>query len=135
MMSNYIIRLCLIVSVALLALPSFSFSQQLGAKPSVIFDYSELNLESCVKDMNARKAAIAYNIANGSSPGFQPIRFPDEVDDMLRLYGDASMLNEVNIDDEMVRATNIRLKHSACVKLLTAKLGITRTIVTLGKGG
>lgn len=134
-MFNAKVTFFLSVLVMLWMLPSFGIAQQNGQKVSVLFDNTEVDLQNCIQNMNARKAAIAYNIANGSSPGFQPIRFPDEIDDMLRLYGDTSMLNEINIDDEMVRATNVRLKHSACVKLLTTKMGITRTVVTLGKGG
>ena len=85
--------------------------------------------------MNQRKAAIAYNISNASSPGFQPIRFPDEIAHAIHLYGDDSMLKEVNIDDEMVKATTVRLRHSAYVRLLSTKMQITKRIVTLGKGG
>ena len=129
------LKFFLSVLITLFMMPSLSLAQQMGQRPSVLFGHTEFNLEDCIKDMNARKAAIAYNIANASSPGFKPIRFPDEIDDMLRLYGDESMLHEVNIDDEMVRATNVRLKHSLCVKLLGVKMGITRTVVTQGKGG
>ena len=85
--------------------------------------------------MNKRQNAAAYNIANASTPGFKPIRFQDEVDEAIRLYGDTSMLQDVNVDDEMVKSTKIRLKHSAYVRLLSTKIGITKKVVTLGKGG
>ena len=39
------------------------------------------------------------------------------------------------IDDEMVKSTKIRLMHSAYVRLLSTKIGITKKVVTLGKGG
>ena len=54
--------------------------------------------------------------------------FQDEVD-AARLYGNARMLDDVNIDDEMVKSTKIRLKHSAYVRLLTTKIGITKKLL------
>ncbi len=85
--------------------------------------------------MNERQKAAAYNIANATTPGFKPIRFQDEVQEAIRLYGSPEMLNAVNIDDEMVKSTKVRLKHSAYVRLLSTKIGITKKVVTLGKGG
>ena len=85
--------------------------------------------------MNARKAATAYNIANVTTPGFKPIRFEDEIEEAIRLYGDTSILEEVNIDDEMVKTTKVRLKHQAYIRLLSTKMAITKRVVTLGKGG
>ena len=101
----------------------------------VLLDEARIALIEGIHEMNTRKAAIAYNIANGSTPGFKPIRFPDEIEAMMRLYGDTSYLDEINIDDEMVKATQVRLRHSAYVKLLTTMFGITKKAVTLGKSG
>lgn len=102
---------------------------------NVLFDQTSKNLEKAIYEMNKRQNAAAYNIANASTPGFRPIRFQDEVEHATRLYGNARMLDDVNIDDEMVKSTKIRLKHSAYVRLLTTKIGITKKVVTLGKGG
>ena len=110
-------------------------AQETNTLDSAIFGETEQNLVKAIRDMNQRKSAIAYNIANGSTPGFKPIRFQDEIDTANRLYGDTSLLDEVNIDDEMVKATSVRLRHSAYVRLLTTKIGITKKVVTLGKGG
>jgi len=102
---------------------------------NVLFDDTAVRLESAIYDMNHRQNAAAYNIANASTPGFKPIRFEDEIEQAVRLYGSAKMLNVVNVDDEMVKSTKIRLKHSAYVRLLSTKIGITKKVVTLGKGG
>ena len=102
---------------------------------NVLFDATSSRLEAAIYDMNKKQKATAYNIANASTPGFRPIRYEDEIQEALRLYGDASMLDVVNVDDEMVRSTKIRLKHSAYVRLLSTKIGITKKVVTLGKGG
>ena len=83
--------------------------------------------------MNKRQNAAAYNIANASTPDFKPIRFQDEINDAVRLYGNAKMLESVNVDDEMVKSTKVRLKHSAYVRLLSTKIGITKKVVTLGR--
>jgi len=102
---------------------------------NVLFDPTSVRLEQAIYEMNDQQKATAYNIANASTPGFKPIRYEDEIKEAIRLYGDASMLNVVNVDDEMVRSTKIRLKHSAYVRLLSTKIGITKKVVTLGKGG
>ena len=78
--------------------------------------------------MNERQNAAAYNIANASTPGFKPIRFEDEIKESIRLYGNARMLNVVNVDDEMVKSTKVRLKHSAYIRLLSTKIGITKKL-------
>ena len=86
----------------------------------------------------AAASAVAIYVHDGhiiSSPGFKPIRFQDEIDAVRSLYGDDSMLNQVQVDDEMIKATQVRLKHSAYVRLLTTKMQITKRIVTLNKGG
>ena len=102
---------------------------------NVLFDDTSVRLEKAIYEMNDRQNAAAYNIANASTPGFKPIRYQDEIEEAVRLYGNSKMLNVVNIDDEMVKSTKVRLKHSAYVRLLSTKIGITKKVVTLGKGG
>ena len=85
--------------------------------------------------MNQRQNAAAYNIANDQRLGFAQFVFKMKIEHATRLYGNARMLDDVNIDDEMVKSTKIRLRHSAYVSLLTTKIGITKKVVTLGKGG
>ncbi len=102
---------------------------------NVLFDNTSNKLEAAIYEMNKRQNAAAYNIANASTPDFKPIRFQDEINDAVRLYGNARMLESVNVDDEMVKSTKVRLKHSAYVRLLSTKIGITKKVVTLGKGG
>ena len=113
--------------------PIFVFCKDIVS--NVLFDDASVKLEQAMKDMMDRQHAAAYNIANASTPGFKPIRYPDEVQEAMRLYGNDKMLEAVNIDDEMVKSTRIRLKHSAYVRLLSTKIGITKKVVTLGKGG
>lgn len=117
----------------LLMIPFSVFCEDIVS--NVLFDDTSVRLEKAVYEMNNRQNAVAYNIANASTPGFKPIRFEDEIQQAIRLYGNAKMLNVVNVDDEMVKSTKIRLKHSAYVRLLSTKIGITKKVVTLGKGG
>ena len=119
--------------ILLIIFPIFIYSSDTIS--NVLFDDTSVRLEAAIYEMNKRQNAAAYNIANASTPGFKPIRFQDEVDEAIRLYGDASMLNDVNVDDEMVKSTKVRLKHSAYIRLLSTKIGITKKVVTLGKGG
>jgi len=121
------------ILIIILTFPIFIFSEDIVS--NVLFDDASVKLERAMKDMMDRQHATAYNIANASTPGFKPIRYPDEVEEAIRLYGNDKMLEAVNIDDEMVKSTKIRLKHSAYVRLLSTKIGITKKVVTLGKGG
>ena len=110
-------------------------AQQESGISYLLYGRAERKLESGIKDMIVRKKAVAYNIANASTPHFKPIRFPDEIDEATRLYGDTKTLDTVNVDDEMINSTKIRLHHTAYVRLLSTKMQITKKIVTLGKGG
>ncbi len=125
-----------IALIVLLVSSCFSMAQEyIGTDDSIIMGRTEQVLINGIREMNTRKAATAYNIANVTTPGFKPVRFEDEIEEALRIYGDASILEEVNIDDEMVKTTKIRLKHQAYIRLLSTKMAITKRVVTLGKGG
>lgn len=119
--------------ILLLLLPISIYSEDIVS--NVLFDQTSVKLEKAIYEMNKRQKATAYNIANATTPDFKPVRFPDEVEEAKRMYGSSRMLESVNIDDEMVKSTKIRLLHSAYVRLLTTKIGITKKVVTLGKGG
>ena len=119
--------------ILLLLLPISIYSEDIVS--NVLFDQTSVKLEKAIYEMNKRQKATAYNIANATTPDFKPVRFPDEVEEAKRMYGSSKMLESVNIDDEMVKSTKIRLLHSAYVRLLTTKIGITKKVVTLGKGG
>ena len=119
--------------IIILLFPIIIFSEDVVS--NVLFDETSIKLEKAIYEMNKRQKAAAYNIANASTPDFKPVRFQDEVEEATRLYGSTKMLESVNIDDEMVKSTKVRLLHSAYVRLLTTKIGITKKVVTLGKGG
>ena len=78
---------------------------------NVLFDDTSVRLEKAIYDMNDRQNAAVYNIANASTPGFKPIRYEDEIQHAVRLYGSSKILNVINIDDEMVKSTKIRLSN------------------------
>ena len=114
-------------------IPISGFCQEILS--NVLFDDTSVRLEKAIYEMNHRQNSVAYNIANASTPGFKPIRYDDEIQQAIRLYGNDDLLNVVNVDDEMVKSTKIRLRHSAYIRLLSTKMGITKKVVTLGKGG
>ena len=121
---------CILLTTILNAEPS-----QEKIISSILYDNTSIKLENAIKKMNKKQHATAYNIANASTPGFTPIRSEEEIKEAIRLYGDASILDDVNIDDEMVKSTKYRLMHTAYIRLLSTKIGITKKVVTLGKGG
>ena len=85
-----------------------------------------------IQDAAHRQATYAYNIANSSTPGFTPIQFPDELEKAKKKQGLEA--EKFSIDDEMAKLSKNNLKHSAMVKILTAKYSILRKVATQGKG-
>ena len=59
----------------------------------------------------------------------EELQIEDEIEEAVRLYGNSKMLNVVNIDDEMVKSTKVRLRHSAYIRLLNTKIGITKKAI------
>ena len=51
----------------------------------LLISSTDYKLHQAILEMNKRKAAIAYNIANASTPGFKQIRFEDEIEAALAL--------------------------------------------------
>lgn len=97
----------------------------------LVFDQSSQLLAGAISDAAERQAIYAYNIANASVPGFRPKRFEKDLEEANAWYQD----EEFNLEDEIARMTENRLKHSAYTKLLAAKIQIAKKIMTLGKGG
>ena len=98
---------------------------------SLVYDQSMNKLADAIIDATDRQAVYAYNIANAATPGFKPKRFQDELKEAENSYGSV----EFNIEEEIARMTENRLKHSALVKILNARAQLTKKVVTLGKGG
>ncbi|MFA5879541.1 MAG: hypothetical protein WC860_05130 [Candidatus Margulisiibacteriota bacterium] len=98
---------------------------------SLVYDKSMDNLANAITDATNRQAVHSYNLSNAATPGFKPIRFKDEMDDAESKYADA----EFNLEEEIAKMTENRLRHSALVKILYSKAQLAKKIVTLGKGG
>lgn len=103
----------------------------ISAVTGVLFDGTSQNLAKAINTASERQAIYAYNIANASTPGFKPIRFHEEFDKTKQKYGQ----DEFNLEEEMAKMNENRLRHSAYTKLLSSKIQIAKKIATLGKGG
>lgn len=98
----------------------------------LIYDRTSQQLADAIAEAAQRQAIYSYNIANASTPGFKPLKFKKALDDATAKL---EQEDEFNLEDEMAKMSDNRLRHSAYTKLLSAKIQITKKVVTLGKGG
>ncbi len=77
-------------------------------------------------------AMHAYNITNATTPGFKPLRVPD--DKWIDKQTGGIMKDDVNIDQELAELTKARLRQGALNRFLSVKIAISKRVFTLGKG-
>lgn len=99
----------------------------------VLFDDVVNKLGNSVMDASHKQAMYSYDIANIQTPGFKPILTPEDEEFLRRTLPEDGMNTQVMMEHFMARLTENRSKHSAYVKLMMTKLGITRQVATLGK--
>ena len=100
---------------------------------SLLFDETTEKLKQSVFDASRKQAIYAYNVANFSTPGFNPIMLEED-----RRFFDAVIPqdrdnSDVMLEHFMAQMPVNRAKHSALTKLFSTKLGIMRQVATLGK--
>jgi len=98
---------------------------------NLVFDQTSQVLANSISDAAERQAIYAYNIANASVPGFRPKKFQKDLEEANKRYDN----EELNLEEEIAKMTENRLRHSAYTKLLAAKIQIAKKVMTLGKGG
>jgi flagellar basal body rod protein FlgB len=94
-----------------------------------IFAESFGSLERAMQIATQRQAVIAQNIANAKTPGYKALTFDEQ---LMRAVERRDNQNVV-MEDELAALTANSVKYSACTKLLTAKIGVIKTIVTQGR--
>ena len=94
-----------------------------------IFDKSFDDLEKSIRVSAKRQAVIAQNIANANTPGYEALEF-DEALERAVVRQDAK---KVVLEKEMAELSQNSMKYSSYVKIMTAKLGVLKTIASQGK--
>lgn len=100
---------------------------------SVLFDDSMQRLMYGMKDSVKRQTVIAHNITNKDVPGYKPIRFSDEMQEMMLQPGFDPNQDKVEEEDEMAKMTKNRFKYSAYVRLMNMKLEVLKKVINQGK--
>jgi flagellar basal body rod protein FlgB len=99
----------------------------------VLLDESMQRLLYGMKDSVKRQTIIAHNIANKDTPGYKPIRFAEELSEMMSRPGFDPQNDTVIEEEEMAKMTKNRFKHSTYIRLMNVKLEVLKKIVNQGR--
>jgi flagellar basal body rod protein FlgB len=92
------------------------------------FDPTYNNLTQAMERSAKIQSVIAQNIANANNPKYEAMEFDKELDKAVKRKNKTVILEE-----EMASLASNSGAHSAYVRMLTAKLGVLRSIVTQGR--
>jgi flagellar basal body rod protein FlgB len=107
--------------------PSVFFDQ-------VIFDDTSKLMEGAILDTGKRQAIYAYNLANASTPGFEPILMADDRAALARIMPPGEdYTSKVIIEHMMAKMSENSRKQSGYMALYKKKFDNWRQVVTLGK--
>lgn len=98
----------------------------------IVMDKVTTAITNGIYDCGQRQAVYNYNIANASTPNFQPIQFQDEIEKAKKRYGKENQT--FNLENEMAKIAMNTLKQSSLTKLFSTRYQILRKVVTMGKG-
>ena len=94
-----------------------------------IFDPAFSTIERAMGKSVRVQETISNNVANAQTPGYVPKKF----DEVLNKEIDRQDRKTVNLEEEMAEMSKNSGKYSAYIKLLSAKLGVLRSVVTMGR--
>lgn len=113
------------------------FAQQ--AQYESIFDHmlfpsSMHNLEDALHETSRRQAIYSYNLANATTPGFQPIMFDDDQQELLRMIPENSeYFAKVVVEHMSSKMAINRSRQSAYQALYKKMFDNYRQVATMGK--
>ncbi len=93
-----------------------------------IFDPTFSKIEKGMEVTTKKQAIIAHNIANANVPGYEPLKF-DEVLDRVVKKTEKSVI----LEEEMKDLAENSIRHSSYVKLMSTKINVLRSVVTQGR--
>jgi len=107
------------------------FVFQTAAQSALLFDDTMFLLENNIKQTINRQNIIAYNLANAKNPDFVPVRFEDELQEIMNRPGFKA--DQINTEEEMAKMTKNRYKHQSMVRLMNLKYEVLRKIISQGR--
>jgi len=94
-----------------------------------IFDSTIHNVEKSIERAAKIQEVIAHNIANANTSGYVPEKFDEVLNKAVKRTDKSS----VNLEEEVADLAKNSARFSAYVKIMTAKLGMLRSVVTQGR--
>jgi len=94
-----------------------------------VFDAVYGQLEHAMQVASKRQAVIAHNIANASTPDYEPLTFDEELMKAVKRQDRRSVV----LEDELAALTENSVKYSAYVKLMTSKVNNLKAIASQGR--
>ena len=107
----------------------------LSAEPKnkMLFDKSMSNLEEAIYFTNKKHALYSFNIANISTPGFEPILYPEDQLELQQMSPDNQYSGKVLLEHMSTSLARNRNFNSAYISLYKKRLDTYRQIATMGK--
>ena len=126
-MSNYL----LIMVCFLLSFCSISFAQN---SDDILFYPVDSKLEKAIYKATKKHALFSYNIANITTPGFEPILYPEDQEELNAIIPNNSELREKvlleHMSSSMARNRNLQASYLTIYK---KRFDSYRQIATMGK--
>lgn len=94
-----------------------------------LFDETFNSLERAMRVTSLRQGVIAQNIANANTPGYEALKF----DEQLMKAVTREENRQVVLEKEMAELTENSVRYSAYVKMLSSKLNMLKTIASQGR--
>ena len=119
-------------AILILFMASSCFAQ--ADMDSMQFEKSVADLEKCIVKTGKKHALYSYNIANISTPGFEPILYPEDKKELYKMVPqDSEFFKKALLEHMTTAMARNRLSHSMCLALYKKKFDIYRQVATLGK--
>ena len=99
-----------------------------------LYDQSNEKLREAILVSIRKHALYSYNIANATTPGFKPILFPEDEQELSQIIPEGQPYSDkVVIEHLSAKLAENSRRHAAYYALYKKKIDNLRQVVTLGK--
>ncbi len=98
----------------------------------MVVDETTRKLVEAVQDAAARHHVYAHNIANAMTPGYKPLRLPEEKD-MVAKKQALGQEDKVEVEAELAKTVENHGKRDSYLRLISMKRGILTQILRQGR--
>jgi flagellar basal body rod protein FlgB len=120
------------LSFGILSLLLIAQSSWAGDLLGSLYDPTMQAVEAEMKVSVLKQQIIAHNLANKDTPGFVPVRFEEELQNIMGRPD--YVKDKVIAEEEMAKMTKNRFRHQALLRLLNIKLDTVKKVINQGQG-